>query len=136
MSLGISLPNDVFRARWRYVQYLTNLFWSKWTREYLPQLHRRSKWLMACRNVRVGDLMLIMDEHTPRSLWPLGLVIDVNVGRDGLVRSVRLKTKSTELVRPVTKIVFLEAFGDDVMRDKKMRPICILLSLYVYVSHG
>ena len=119
MSLGISLPNDVFRARWRYVQYLTNLFWSKWTREYLPQLHMRSKWLMACRNVRVGDLMLIMDEHTPRSLWPLGLVIDVNVGRDGLVRSVRLKTKSTESVRPVTKIVFLEAFGDDVMRDKK-----------------
>ena len=60
-----------------------------------------------------------MDENKQISLWPLGLVIDVNVGRDGLVHSVRLKTKSTELVRPVTKIVFLKAFGDDVMRDKK-----------------
>ena len=39
-----------------------------------------------------------MDEHKHISLWPLGLVIYVNVGRDGLVRSVRLKTKSTELM--------------------------------------
>ena len=36
-----------------------------------------------------------MDENKQISLWPLGLVIDVNVDRDGLVRSVRLKTKPT-----------------------------------------
>ena len=60
-----------------------------------------------------------MDENKQISFWPLGLVIDVNIGRDVLVRSVRLKTKSTELVRPVRKLVFLESFGDDVMRDKK-----------------
>ena len=44
-----------------------------------------------------------MDENKQILLWPLGLVIDVNVGRDGLVHSVRLNTKSTELVRPLTK---------------------------------
>ena len=52
---------------------------------------------------------------TPRSLWLLGLVIGVSIGRDGLVRFVRLKTSSKELVRPVTKVVFLEAFGHDVV---------------------
>ena len=59
-------------------------------------------------NVCVGDLVLIVGENTPRRLWPLGLVMEVRKGRDGLVRSVTLKTKSTKLVRPVTNIVALE----------------------------
>ena len=49
-----------------------------------------------------------MDENSPRGSWPLGLVIDTSIGRDGLVRSVKVKTKSTQLVRPVTKLVLLE----------------------------
>ena len=50
--------------------------------------------------------MLLLDESTPRRLWPLGLI--VREGRDGLVRFVRVKTKSTELVRPISKIVSLK----------------------------
>ena len=38
----------------------------------------------------------------------MGLVIGVNTGRDGLVRSVRLKVGSTQLVRAITKLVLLE----------------------------
>ena len=49
-----------------------------------------------------------MDENVPRGSWPLGLVQEVNVGRDGLVRSARVKTKTTILTRPITKIVTLE----------------------------
>ena len=49
------------------------------------------------------------DENTPRYLWPLGLITDVTHGRDGLVRSVKLRTRNTELVHPITKIVLLEA---------------------------
>ena len=52
--------------------------------------------------------MLIADESTPRNVWPMGLIIDTNVGNDGLVRSVKLKTKSTTLVRPIHKLVLLE----------------------------
>ena len=47
-------------------------------------------------------------ENSPRGSWPLRLVQKVNVGRDGLVRSARVKTKSTILTRPITKIVILE----------------------------
>eukprot|EP00794_Sanderia_malayensis_P013101 gene13101-14442_t len=44
------------------------------------------------------------------SSWPLGRIKEVyiNQGYD-LVRSVKLRTKSTTLVRPVTKLVLLEA---------------------------
>ena len=108
-----SLPNDVFRGRWGFVQYLAGIFWRRWTREYLTELQKRSKWLIRRKNLSIVELVMLLDENTPRSLWPLGLVIVVSIGRDGLVRSVRLKTRSNELVRPITKVVFLEAFGHD-----------------------
>ena len=33
-------------------------------------------------------------------LWPLGLIEEVNTSRYGLIRSVRIRTAKTELVRP------------------------------------
>ena len=51
---------------------------------------------------------MIKDLITERGVYPMGRVIETNVGRDGLVRSVRLQTPSTQLVRPLTKIVMLE----------------------------
>ena len=60
------------------------------------------------RNIQVGDLILLMQENTPRGLWPLGIIVEVMNGRDGLVRSVRVRTSATTLVRPITKIVLLE----------------------------
>ena len=35
---------DVYRRRWRQVQYLANIFWKRWTKEYLPLLQERTKW--------------------------------------------------------------------------------------------
>ena len=57
----------------------------------------------------MGDVVIILDEMTPRNLWPLARVTEVIHGRDGLVRTVKVRTKRTELVRPITKVVLLEA---------------------------
>lgn len=99
---------DTYRKRWRHVQYLADQFWKRWIREYLPTLQSRNKWIDKKRNLQVGDLVLLVDENTPRSLWPLGLISEVIPGRDGLIRSVNIKTKSSNLKRPVTKVVLLE----------------------------
>ena len=106
---GVFQSADRFRRRWKHVQHLADQFWRKWLRLYLPELQRRSKWFKITEDLKIGDLVLILDEMTPRNLWPLALVIAVNRSRDGLIRSVRLKTRSTELVRPITKIVLLES---------------------------
>ena len=53
--------------------------------------------------------MIIADEITPRNEWLMGLILEVMKGRDGLVRSAGVKTASTVLVRPVTKMILLEA---------------------------
>jgi hypothetical protein len=88
---GVFHSGDMYRKRWRHVQHLANQFWSRWLKEYLPELQKRTKSLTQRRNVSVGDLVLIMDENS-RNLWPLGLVVDVKYGRDGLVRTVHVKS--------------------------------------------
>ena len=45
----------------------------------------------------------------PRRIWPLGVVVEVKLSNDSKVRSVRVKTQATTLVRPITKVVSLEA---------------------------
>ena len=57
---------------------------------------------------RVNDIVLICDDLTPRYMWPLGRVTDIVQGRDGHVRSVVVKTKTTTLKRPVHKLCLLE----------------------------
>ena len=78
--------------------------------EYLLELQRQQKWVKDEPNLTVGDLVLLFDENSPRGSWPLGLdvVKEITVGRDGLVRSVRVKTATTEFVRHITKLVVLE----------------------------
>ena len=51
---------------------------------------------------------MLLDKITARGMYPMGRVIEVKKGRDGLVRSARLKTKTTPLVRPIHKLVLLE----------------------------
>ena len=122
---GSTIPPGIFvkednhnRRRWRQVQYLADIFWRRWVREYLPTLQQRQKWNERERNVSVNDIVLILDENKPRSLWPLGRVLEVHTNHnDHLVRSVKLKTSTTVLVRPVSKIVLLEP--GDTQEDKE-----------------
>ena len=109
-----SLPPGVFskedhyvRCRWRQVQYMSDLFWKRWIREYLPFLQERQKWLFPERSVQVGDVVLVVDPSAPRGSWPLGRVQAVFPDKKGLVQSAEVKTKCTTLVRPITKLVIV-----------------------------
>ena len=60
---GIFSKEDMYtRRRWRQVQYLSNVFWKHWLKEYLPTLQERKKWLKPRRCLSVGDLVLIVDD--------------------------------------------------------------------------
>ena len=105
---GIFCGADMYKRRWRIVQYLSDQFWSRWLREYLSELQKRNKWHNISRNLAEGDLVLISGENTPRGVWPMGIVQEVFEGKDGLVRSAKIKTKASLLVRPVVKCILLE----------------------------
>ena len=109
MSPGVfSKEYNYTCRRWCQVQYLSNIFWSRWTREYLPSLQQRQKWTKPQCNLTVNDFVLLLDENMPRSLWPLAQVLEVySTRKDGLVCSVKVKTRTSVLVQPVDKIVLL-----------------------------
>jgi len=96
---GTTLPPGVFnkddtysRCRWRQVQYLADVFWRRWVKEYLPTLQSRQKWVERKRNLQPNDIVLIADESTTRSDRPLARVLEVHRNNnDGLVRSVKVK---------------------------------------------
>ena len=96
------------RNRWRQVQYLSDIFWGRWRKEYLSHLQKRSKWLWATKNVSVGDVVLLIDDKASRNTWQLGRVLETFPGADGCVRSVRLKSRGAELIRPISKLCHLE----------------------------
>ena len=91
------------RKRWKRVQYLVEVFWTRWKREYLNTLQMRKKWDHLQRNFEIGDIVLVVDERTLRNLWPLARVIDITQDSMGCVRSVKVKTATSTLERPITK---------------------------------
>ena len=77
---------DEYCRSWRAVQLLADLFWQRWVKEYLPLLQRRQKWLQPQRNLKVGDLVLVCDEHAKRAAWPKAIVEETFPDGDGMVR--------------------------------------------------
>ena len=105
---GVFSREDVYsRKRWRRVQYLANQFWSKWKRDFLPTLQERSKWTKEHPNLEVNDIVLILDDVTPRNQWKKGKVVNVFPSSDGRVRKVKVKTQDSYLERPIQKLILL-----------------------------
>ena len=59
--------------------------------------------------LKVGDIVLISEDNAPRGKWPMGRVDRLFPGRDGLIRTVTLKTQRGLLRRPVQRLHRLEA---------------------------
>ena len=97
------------------VQHLADEFWSRWKKEYVSNLQRRSKWNNAVRNFKSGDVVLLKQADVKRNQWPLAIVTKPLPSEDGLVRSVELKTTANKSVitRPIHKLVLLVEEGSN-----------------------
>ena len=72
--------------------------------EWLPTLRARKKWNKPGSSVRVGEVVLVMDNNTPRNCWPLGRITNTYPGPDDVVRVVDVRMKDKILRRPVSKL--------------------------------
>ena len=90
---------DVYsRKRWRRVQYLANLFWKRWVKEYIPILQKRQKWTKLNPNFTVGDVVIIADDNLPRNAWHMGVILETRNDKRGVVRSANIKTATSCLI--------------------------------------
>jgi hypothetical protein len=106
---GLFSKDDVYaKRRWRHVQYLANLFWHRWVKEYLPQLQEQQKWLFPKRNLQIDDVVIIVDEASPRNSWSLAKVVETFPDRRGFVRKARVRTRTGNVLeRPTTKLCLM-----------------------------
>jgi hypothetical protein len=59
------------------------------------------------KNVKAGDVVLLVDNSAPRNRWPMGRVMEAISDDRGEVRSVKVKTQSGIFKRPIAKLILL-----------------------------
>ena len=100
---GFAMPSTVDttdfnpRLRWRLVQQALSHIWKRYLKEILPTLGPRQKWTTDNRNYEIGDEVLCMDPSLPRYKWIIGRVTNVYPGRDGVVRTLDVRTENGEM---------------------------------------
>ena len=96
------------RKMWRFSQRLADNFWRRWVQEYTPTLTRRTKWNQRVEPVKVGDVVIIVDETAERNHFPKGRIVATFPGKDGQVRVVEIQTQHGVYKRPVGKVAVLD----------------------------
>jgi len=95
--------------RWQKIQHVTQLFWERWSKEYLIELQRRSKRQKDQPNLKVDDIVVLKEDYVLPAKWKLGRVVEAVVGDDGIVRVVMLRTATEDVKRAVVKLCLLAA---------------------------
>ena len=106
-------PNSSYQSllllrRWNLCQALVRHFWKRWSKEYLVSLQKFSKWHRNPKNLVVGDVVVLREDNTVATKWPLARITQVHPGKDGIVRVVTLKTHNGVYTRPVLLLLHNE----------------------------
>ncbi|XP_063547169.1 uncharacterized protein LOC134754760 [Cydia strobilella] len=102
---GVFDDSDLaLRKQWRIAQRLSDMYWKRWMKEFLPLLLPRKKWQQEQKPLSLGDLVLVVDPDSPRNVWPRGLIKSVLPGKDGRIRVVDISTATGVLRRSVARV--------------------------------
>ena len=89
---------------WTQVRQRFEAIWKRLLKEYIPTLNTRKKWLKPDAKLEVNDVVWVLEEWTPRGIWPLGRVTRTFTGPDKTARSCEVKTALGFLTRPAVKL--------------------------------
>ena len=82
--------------RQRYLDTVLKHFWNRWRKEYLTELreHHCGKKTPRARVIKKSDVVCVHEEFTPHQSWKIGLVQDLIIGRDQVVRAAVVQVLS------------------------------------------
>ncbi len=117
----IEYSGSLSRRRYLAAQELAEFFWRRWLLEYVPVLTERKKgWTKKRRNVRIGDVVLLIEKDTPRREWHIGKVTEVipsGTAGDDTIPAVRVQTEKGEYQRPVVKLCLLKTVEEEDLEE-------------------
>jgi hypothetical protein len=64
-------------SRWEAIEKQRQIFWSRWSKEYLTVLQQRNKWKDAEPNLHVGQLVILAVENAPPLVWPTARICEL-----------------------------------------------------------
>lgn len=94
-------------STWEHIQRVKQDFWKRWSREYLNELTVRTKWQKPGPEFTTGALVLLEEDHLPPAQWAMGRVLECFPGSDDVIRTVKVKTANSTLIRNIKKVVLL-----------------------------
>ena len=88
--------------------------WSRWTKEYLHSLRERHRAQQGAGGdaPAVGDVVIVKTEDKSRGKWPLGIIENLIVGNDGVVRGAKLRAGKSYMERAIQQLCPLELSCD------------------------
>lgn len=89
---------------YQQISKLKQVFWKRWSIEYLSSLQIRKKWETVNPNMQEGALVLVKEDNIPPQKWCLARIVKLFPGKDNCVRAVLIRTSTGEYARPITKI--------------------------------
>lgn len=95
-TFAVNEPNS--RSASKRAQHLVDKFMSRWVKEYLPNIMRRSKWFDETVAVKLGDIVIITDPSQPKIAWRKGRIVKIHPGKDQIIRAA-----DVEIVTQVNK---------------------------------
>lgn len=97
-------PVMSYSDRWKVVTSLKQLFWKRWSTEYLQTLQQRYKWAQQGRVPKIDDICLLVDNNSPSRRWALGRIIQLFSGKDGKARVAEVRTATGLFKRAITQL--------------------------------
>ncbi|XP_071868023.1 uncharacterized protein [Bombus fervidus] len=94
-------------SSWQHIQQIKQHFWRRWHLEYLNELTIRNKWRKGSHGIREGSIVLLREDNVPPMQWPLGRIIKVQPGADGIIRTATVRTATSTLDRSIKRLVSL-----------------------------
>lgn len=88
--------------------------WRRWSKEYLRSLREKHRGQATAQGnaPAIGDVVIVRVEERDRGKWPLGIVENVIVGTDGIVRGAVLRSGKSRIERAVQHLYPLELSCD------------------------
>lgn len=126
-----SSQREQLTLRFKHRKTVLTSVWNQWKKQYLHQLNKWNEHKIKCTNkkAKIGDVVIVnpLTMVTNKALFPLGRIVNVIQGRDGIVRSVYVKTEKGILHRSTKHVLPLETDGEDaisctVQGDKTNKP--------------
>lgn len=99
----LSIPSNRL-VSWERIHKFEQSIWSRFSQEYLSELQKRNKWQEPQRELKVNDLVFVKEDNLPPGMWKRARVVKVYTGRDGHVRSARIRTGQQFYDRPIVKL--------------------------------